>query len=386
MNSDAFYIRHCLSLASYGRGKVGNGALVGSVLVRNDSVIAKGWHEAFGKVHAERMLLQKFDQQISSSDILYVNLEPCCHTGKTPPCTDIILERGIKNVVFGMHDPDPRVAGKGIEALKCAGVNVIGPILPQECARFNRGFVSVRTKGRPWITLKQAIATDGSFANPDGSPKKITSDCQNAWSHTFLRARHDAILVGVGTVIADNPKLDCRLSERSNMNNIIDQYQPWRIILDPHLRIPIDARLITNDRRSRTMILHCSQSPDVDQSKAENIRSSGVRVVSVDMRDGRFDWDHLWRVLTTPEEISLEAGSISSSRSRDVASRSATRCPPAARLPDRQGRAGRCCGDRGVRESGSFGLTSMLVEGGKRTWELFRNARMVDEEVILAGK
>ena len=140
------YIHRCLTLAERGRGKVGLNPLVGAVLVRNGRIIAEAFHAGFGKVHAERQLLENLDQKISTEDILYVNLEPCCHQGKTPACIDIIRERGVKNVVFGMIDPDPLVQGKGIECLRNAGIEVIGPVERARSEWLNRGFVSLRAK------------------------------------------------------------------------------------------------------------------------------------------------------------------------------------------------------------------------------------------------
>jgi len=221
---------------------------------------------------------------------LYVNLEPCCHHGKTPPCTDITIGKGIKKVVFGMYDPNPQVSGKGIEALKSAGVEVIGPVLPELCERFNRGYVSVQTKCRPWITLKRAQTRSGQIANKDRSPLKITDQSQDEWSHTRLRARHDAILVGVQTVINDDPELTVRFGDTN--------FQPIRVVLDPNGRIPADAKI----RGKNTMII-----------------------------DYKFMLDDLCEILVKK------------------------------------------------------GITSVLVEGGERTWGSFRDSGMVDEEVILIG-
>ncbi len=333
---EQFFIHRCLSLASLGRGRVGNGALVGSVIVRQGTIIAEGYHSEFGKYHAERELLEKFDQQIDPSDVLYVNLEPCCHQGKTPPCTDIILERGIRRVVYGMLDPDPRVQGTGIALLKAKGVECIPSSWRMLCEQMNRGFLTVRTKGRPWITLKSARTMNGDIAKKDGKPLKITSQQQDEWSHTHLRARSDTILVGVQTIIYDNPNLDIRYSKGLSMNNIVDQIQPYRLVLDPHLRIPEESRVLTDDGRHRTIIASCSQS-GIDEHKRARIEATGVRMVSVDMREGMFDWSALWKVLVTPQ-------------------------------------------------SDFHGLTSILVEGGRRTWDLFKQAGMMDEEVVLMGK
>ncbi len=322
-----FFMHRCLQLAEMGRQEVGNGAMVGSILVREEKIIAEGYHKKFGESHAEVELLKKYDLQIRSKDILYVSLEPCCHTGKNPPCTEIILERGIKNVVVGMLDPDPRVSGKGIAALRAAGVHVIGPILPTECGWLNRGFVSVRTKGRPWITLKSAKATNGKIANEDGSPLKITSDDQNVWNHTNLRAKHDAILVGVQTIINDDPILDTRLALGLNA------YCPWRIILDPQLRIPRIAKVLNDNNAHKTIVITSKENLD----RASDIQSNGAMVIAVAKNADVFDWNGLWSALLSPQGNDFN------------------------------------------------GLTSILVEGGSRTWEVFKKAGMVDMEVNLVS-
>lgn len=326
----ADFIRRCLELAERGRCYVGNGAMVGAVLVRDGKVIAEGFHAGFGKPHAERQLLEKFEQKIDSTDTLYVNLEPCVahKSKKNPPCSDIILEQGIKRVVFGMFDPDPRVSGKGIKLLRKAGVEVIGPVIPDECMRFNRGFVSVRTNGRPWLTMKAARMPDGAIAKPDGSFLKITNQVQDTWSHTFLRAKHDAILIGVGTAVADNPHLTIRHCKAG--------YQPWRIILDSGLRMPITAHLVRDEFATRTMVITRPRLGRIPSSVIPILQARGVRVIPVKHGKDGVDFPSLWKALLTAD--------------------------------------------------GDFhGLTSILVEGGVKTWKTFRDAGCVDEEVILMG-
>jgi len=303
--------------------------MVGAVLVRGSEIVAEGFHAGFGEAHAERALLEAFAGAVLPEDTLCVNLEPCCHHGKTPPCTDALISRGVKRVVVGMRDPDPRVAGKGIALLRAAGIDVRGPVFPVPCARFNRGFVSVRGRGRPWITLKSASTRGGRVANPDGSFLKITSAAQDAWSHTWLRATHDAILVGVGTVVADDPHLDTRFDERKR------GLQPWRIVLDPRLRIPLAARVVSGTAAGRMMIV-CAEG---HQSSAisHQLRTRGVRVVGIPMAAGRFSLPALWKALVEP--------------------------------------------------GGDYaGITSILVEGGPRTWQVFREEGCVDEEVTLIGQ
>lgn len=328
----SFYMQRCRELALLGRGKVGNGALVGAVLVRDGKLIAEGFHESYGNLHAERSLLEKFDQEIRSNDMLYVSLEPCCHTGKTPPCTDIIFERGIKHVVYGMLDSDSRVGGKGIELLRAKGIEVIGPVERSLCEYMNRGFISVRTKNRPWITLKKAMTKDGKTSNGGGPRLMITSDEQNIWSHTYLRSQLDGIVIGLNTVVTDDPVLNTRLSQTLyNQEGII----PYRIILDASAKIPLDARVVTDDQKHRTIVV---VSPESEKSEAViTLRDRGVRVFVVPVgSDGAFDLPELWKQLITPVE-------------------------------------------------GYTGLTSLLIEGGERTWDIFKRAGVVDEEVTLMG-
>ena len=321
-------MRRCLELAKQERGQVGNGALVGSVLVRDGAVIAEGFHAKFGEPHAERNLLENFSGDVEADDVLFVNVEPCCHHGKTPPCTDIIIERGVKQVVVGMVDPDPRVRGEGIKKLRDAGISVTVPVSLVECERLNRGFIAVRTQGRPWVTLKSAQTRDGEIASTDGSPLKITTEKQDRWSHTWLRSTHDAILVGVQTVIADDPLLDARLDAEGGGR------QPWKIILDAKLRIPLTARVVAARNAERTIVVHAPIVTKEEEDVCEELRKRGALLLEVPLHDGVFVWEELWHALTTSQ--------------------------------------------------GAFhGITSVLVEGGQRTWDAFRAAGYRDEEVLL---
>ncbi len=319
------FLHRCLALAERGRGNVGTNPLVGSVLVRNGKMIAEAAHEKFGHRHAERALMENFQGPIEPDDVLYVNLEPCCHQGKTPPCTEIIMERGVKHVVFGMIDPNPMMAGKGIEALRRAGIECAGPVERARCEWLNRGFVSLHCNNRPWVTIHAAQTRAGAIARPDGRPLTITSPGQDRWTHEWLRARHDAILVGVRTVISDDPQLTARL--------VPDLPSPLRIVLDPHLRIPLEARVIGEELASGTMMI---VAPGSDPEKRLRLEEKGVRVAEVPLREDQFDFGELWKMLMTPQ--------------------------------------------------GDFsGVASVLVEGGARTWATFRKAGCVDEEVILVG-
>lgn len=323
----AFFMRRCLELAARGRGFVGNGALVGAVLVRDGAVVGEGWHRGYGLAHAERDLLQKFDQQCCSTDVLYVNLEPCCHEGKTPPCTDSILKSGVTTVVVGMLDPDPRVAGKGIATLREEGVTVIGPVLESECAWFNRGFITLRTKARPWITLKRAQTRTGDIAAPDGNRLHITTQEQDVWSHTHLRAMHDAVLVGIGTVITDNPFLNTRFVQNTTPTAGV----PYKIVLDRNCDIPNNSRIF-EQHPERVMVV-CDE--DAPRTRVSVIGNLGARIVRVACTDEGFVWPALWEALTVPRDTYT-------------------------------------------------GIASVLVEGGVRTWDTFKR-HGTDMEVTLVG-
>lgn len=319
------YMRRCIELAERSRGRVFDGALVGAVLVRGDSIIAEGYFQGPGNPHAEVDMIKNCEQEIQPEDRLYVNLEPCCHTGKTPPCTAAIIEAGIKTVVCGMQDPDARVSGRGIAALRSAGIKVITPVCRAECERLNRGFVSLRTRGRPYITLKSARSRSGAIANADGTPLKITSQQQDAWSHEHLRAKHNAIAVGVQTIIADDPQLTVRLNKKSDQ----EIPQPLKIIFDPHLRTPLDARCLDE----RVIIVTDQATRPSDHPTIASLKEKGVTVIPVSLINDHFDLSELWSQLTTNNQQ----------------------------------------------------LSTLLVEGGQKTWDAFKTAGLVDEEVCLIG-
>lgn len=337
MGANEHFMQRCLELARRGRGLVGNGAMVSAVVVSEGKIIAEAFHEGFGKPHAEQLLVENVDQKSYSGSTLYVNLEPCVHYGKTPPCTERIIESGIRKVVVGMRDPDPRVDGKGIEALRDGGIEVIGPVLLAQCEKLNRGFQTVRRFGRPWITLKRAQTKGGAIARDDGSPMKITSSEQDRMSHIFERAQADAILAGVETVIRDNPHLTVRYGTSTR--------QPWRIILDPQLRVPMEANVCIDEYKNQTIILtslnnYSDQYSQLDtgfKKKLESLQSSGIHVFQIPADDKKFVWPALWKSLTESRED-------------------------------------------------FHGLTSILVEGGNRTWDIFQKAGFVDEEIILVGE
>lgn len=235
------FIHRCLELAEQGRGAVSPNPLVGCVLVQSGSVLTEGYHKSFGSAHAERVALINAGE-LAKGATLYTNLEPCCKANKQPPCTDTIVSAGISRVIFGARDP----SNAGAKALRKKGIEVIGPVMEAECRRFNRGFFSFVEKGRPWVTLKKALHRDGSVPS-----KHVTSEEQDKWAHVKLRAAHDAILVGSGTVVEDNPQLNVRPVGALHATPL----QPRRIILDPHNEIPPDATVLTDSDAERTLVI-----------------------------------------------------------------------------------------------------------------------------------
>ena len=220
------YMRMALELAGQGEGKVSPNPMVGCVVVKEGKVIATGYHEAYGGYHAERNALLHCQEDTEGAE-LYVNLEPCCHYGKTPPCTEIILEKKIKKVYVGCLDSNPKVAGKGIEILRQHGVEVVTGILEEECRAINEVFFHYMKKKMPFTAMKYAMTLDGKIACETGDSKWVTGT--EAREHVqCLRNRYRGIMAGIGTVLKDDPMLNCRMEGGTN---------PVRIICDSRLRI-----------------------------------------------------------------------------------------------------------------------------------------------------
>lgn len=230
---DKRYMNMALSFALRGTGKVSPNPLVGCVIVGSDGVQGWGYHAALGEPHAEAVAIERAGDGAFGST-LYVNLEPCCHFGKTPPCVPRIINAGIKRVVAGITDPDPRVACGGFEALRRSGVEVTEGVLEEDCRRINRGFLSRVDSKRPWVTLKAAVTLDGNMALSTGESKWISNQHSRIRGH-ILRDYHDAIMVGVNTVIMDDPLLTVREVPGRN---------PRVVIVDPQFRTPPYSRVI----------------------------------------------------------------------------------------------------------------------------------------------
>ena len=264
-------MRGALSLARRGLGNVWPNPAVGCVIVRDGRVVGRGWTQPGGRPHAEAEALARAGEGARGATA-YVTLEPCCHWGKTPPCADALIAAGVRRVVVAVEDPDPRVAGGGIARLREAGLAVETGLCEAEAAELNAGFFMRVRLGRPLVTLKLATSLDGRIATASGESRWITGAASRERAH-LLRAMHDAVLVGTGTAIADDPELTCRLPGLAGRS-------PLRIVLDRQLRIPSASRLFTTARDVPTWVLTPATA---DAARQQALRDSGVEIVAVEL-------------------------------------------------------------------------------------------------------
>jgi len=236
-------MRLAISLAKNGYGAVNPNPAVGAVIMKNGKIIGKGYHEKYGSPHAEKNALDSCSEPAQGSTI-YVTLEPCCHHGKTPPCTDAIIQSGVKSVVIGASDPNPLVAGKGIRILRDNGIEVTVGVLEDECANINEVFFHYIKAKTPFVMMKYAMTLDGKIATNTRKSKWITGEIARNRVHEDRR-RYTAIMVGVETVIADDPLLTCRIESPRN---------PVRIICDSSLRTPPNSQIVRSAREVKTII------------------------------------------------------------------------------------------------------------------------------------
>ena len=252
-------MRRAIELAKRGGGYVHPNPLVGCVVVKDSEIIAEGYHEKYGEFHAERNALTRCQSETKGAS-LYVTLEPCCHYGKTPPCTEIIIEKGIKKVFVGIFDPNPLVAGKGVKILQDAGIEVEVGLCEDEIRELNKVFLKYITTKGPYVIMKTAMTLDGKIAAFTGDSKWVTNDESRKLVHE-LRSEMAAVIVGIGTVMADDPMLNVRLEG--------NQHQPIRIVVDSNLRIPIDSQLVKTAKEYRTIIA-------IQKPHAENAENAEI--------------------------------------------------------------------------------------------------------------
>ena len=261
---DEFFMRMALKLARKGEGRVSPNPMVGAVIVRGGRVIGRGYHETFGGKHAEINAIENAAGNLEGATI-YITLEPCAHVGKTPPCLHRLLDTGFSRVVIGSIDPNPRVSGRSLRALRRRGIDVTAGVLGKECRDLNEPFFKFMETGRPFVTLKFAQSIDGKIATATGHSRWISSERSRVYAHR-LRSLHDAILVGSGTVAKDDPELTCRL---------VRGRDPLRVIVDSTLKIPLKARVLQEQDRARTIVF---TGKGHDRKKMAALAGLGIEV------------------------------------------------------------------------------------------------------------
>jgi diaminohydroxyphosphoribosylaminopyrimidine deaminase/5-amino-6-(5-phosphoribosylamino)uracil reductase len=266
-----------LTLAARGRGRTSPNPMVGTVVVRDGVVVGRGFHAKTGAAHAETVALREAGE-LAVGASLYVNLEPCVHTGRTPPCVDALIEAGVRRVVAAMRDPNPLVHGKGLERLCENGIQVDVGCLEKEARRLNEFFVTRHEQGRPFVTGKWAMSLCGRTAHDSGQSRWISNAASREHGH-WLRAQHDAVMVGIGTVLSDNPMLNVRLPNYSGP-------QPKRVVIDGNLATPTRARLL-REREKGEVIVFTSQFAKPQRIK--EFESLGCRVIVVPSRRRAID-------------------------------------------------------------------------------------------------
>jgi diaminohydroxyphosphoribosylaminopyrimidine deaminase/5-amino-6-(5-phosphoribosylamino)uracil reductase len=314
-SDDEIYMRMALRLAEKGRGRTSPNPMVGAVVVKSGKVISRGYHRKAGDPHAEAIALKRAGKKAKGAT-LYVTLEPCSHTNKrTPPCTPLVLQSEVKRVVVSMIDPNPRVSGGGIKTLRKAGIEVVSGVLEREARALNEAYLKYITTGMPFVTLKIAQTLDGKIATASGESKWITSEKAREEGQR-LRNSNDAILVGVNTVLKDNPSLTARVPGGRD---------PIRVIVDSRLRTPVNAKVITQRSSAKTCIATLDTMP---KDKLVKLLDNGAEILLARGRIGHIDLKYLMKML------------------------------------------------------GSFGITSVLIEGGSEVNASALKARIVDKVVM----
>lgn len=298
---DARYMARALQLAARGINTTHPNPRVGCVIVAAGAVVGEGWHRRAGGEHAEITALRQAGRRAAGAT-LYLNLEPCAHTGRTPPCADAVIQAGIGRAVIAMCDPNPRVDGGGVAALRRAGIDVTLGVGAQAAQLLNRGFCARFTAGRPWVTLKMAASIDGKTALGSGESQWITGAAARRDAHK-LRAASSAILTGAGTVLRDDPRMTVRLGDGDGDGESTAR-QPLRVILDGNLSTPAAAKIL--HAPGRALII----TADANADSAAGMRGPGVEVIACRARAGRIDLAQVMRELAAREvnDLLVEAG------------------------------------------------------------------------------
>lgn len=289
------YMQQAISLAKKALGYTSPNPLVGAVIVKNDKIIGEGYHHKAGEPHAERMALANCKESPFGATI-YVTLEPCCHEGRTPPCTKALIEAGIKQVVIGSSDPNPLVKGKSVDLLRKSGILVTEHYLEKECDALNPIFFHYITTKMPYVALKYAMTADGKIATTTGASRWISNEASRQNAHT-LRHRYSSIMVGIGTVLQDDPLLNCRIEHAT---------QPLRIVCDTSLRIPLDSQMCQTAKTYPTIIAY-GKDP---LSKKKCLEDLGLTLWELPMQNGQVSLTHLMQKLGTHgiDSVLVEGG------------------------------------------------------------------------------
>jgi diaminohydroxyphosphoribosylaminopyrimidine deaminase/5-amino-6-(5-phosphoribosylamino)uracil reductase len=282
ISTDAKYMKRALMLAKKGLGNTFPNPAVGCVIVKNGIIIGEGWHKKAGGHHAEVHALEMAGDGARGADV-YVTLEPCSHTGKTPPCSKALIRAGVKRVVAGMRDPNPQVNGGGLKDLQQAGIETSCGVLEEECRAINRPFLKFISTGQPYVTYKCAMTLDGKIASVTGESRWISCEASRKIVHR-MRAESNAIMVGVDTIIADNPQLTVRHVKGRN---------PLRIIVDSRLRTPESVAVLSGIMAHGTIIATTEENPKVHARYLK----SGTTVLVCKSKDGKVDLHDLWNKL-----------------------------------------------------------------------------------------
>jgi diaminohydroxyphosphoribosylaminopyrimidine deaminase/5-amino-6-(5-phosphoribosylamino)uracil reductase len=271
---DEYWMRRVLRLAQKGRGRTSPNPMVGAVLVKDGNAVGEGYHAKAGEAHAEIVALHQAKGGARGA-ILYLNLEPCTHFGKTPPCAPQVIEAGVQRVVIGMEDPNPLVKRKGIEMMRKAGLDMEVGILEEECRKLNEAFCKYILEKEPFVILKVAATLDGKIATRQGDSKWISGEASKRFVHR-LRDQVDGVLVGIGTILKDDPQLTARIRGGRD---------PYRIVLDSQLRIPEEAKVI-GISPSKVIIATTELAP---RDKTEKLEKRGIRILILDSQEGKIN-------------------------------------------------------------------------------------------------
>lgn len=280
---DEKYMAIALELAEKGRGRVEPNPMVGAVLVKNGDILGRGYHHAFGEAHAEIHAIKEGGVNCKGAT-LYISMEPCAHYGKTAPCADAIIGAGIKRVVTSVIDPNPITSGKGIQKLKAAGIEIKIGVMEAQSRKLNASFFKLMQEGLPYVILKWAMSLDGKIATYTGDSQWITSEESRKYVHQ-IRGQMDGIMVGINTVLRDNPLLTCRIEGGRN---------PKRIIVDSNALLPLDSRLLKTIHEGEIIV---TVSKNAQHNRIEKLEQFGCKIIQTNDNNGRVDLRELFQRL-----------------------------------------------------------------------------------------